>query len=52
MTRPVKSADSVRNERAKVLDALPRWTDDDVARNVVRGQYKAGSIEGREKMKG
>jgi glucose-6-phosphate 1-dehydrogenase len=42
------SADAVRNERAKVLDALPRWTADDVARNVVRGQYTAGSIEGKE----
>jgi glucose-6-phosphate 1-dehydrogenase len=42
------SADAVRNERAKVLDALPKWTADDVARNVVRGQYVAGSIEGKE----
>jgi len=42
------SADAVRNERAKVLDALPRWTDEDVAHNVVRGQYVAGSIEGKE----
>ena len=42
------SADAVRNERAKVLDALPRWTPEDVARNVVRGQYTAGSIEGKE----
>jgi glucose-6-phosphate 1-dehydrogenase len=42
------SADAVRNERAKVLDALPRWTEAEVARNVVRGQYTAGSIEGKE----
>src|SRR5262249_53859481 len=42
------SADAVRNERAKVLDALPRWTADDVARNVVRGQYTAGSIQGKD----
>ena len=42
------SADAVRNERAKVLDALPRWTAEDVARNVVRGQYTPGSIEGKE----
>jgi glucose-6-phosphate 1-dehydrogenase len=42
------SADAVRNERVKVLDALPRWSDEDVARNVVRGQYTAGSIEGTD----
>ncbi|MHC5544284.1 glucose-6-phosphate dehydrogenase, partial [Singulisphaera rosea] len=42
------SADAVRNERVKVLDALPRWTPEDVAKNVVRGQYVAGSIEGKE----
>jgi glucose-6-phosphate 1-dehydrogenase len=42
------SADAVRNERVKVLEALPRWSDEDVARNVVRGQYVTGSIEGKE----
>jgi glucose-6-phosphate 1-dehydrogenase len=42
------SADAVRNERVKVLDALPRWSPEDVDRNVVRGQYVAGSIEGKE----
>jgi glucose-6-phosphate 1-dehydrogenase len=42
------SADAVRNERAKVLDALPRWSVEDVDRNVVRGQYTAGSIVGKE----
>ena len=42
------SADAVRNEKVKVLQALPRWTPEDVARNVVRGQYTAGSIEGKE----
>src|SRR5262249_24090294 len=41
-------ADAVRNEKVKVLDALPRWTPEDVARNVVRGQYTAGSIQGTE----
>ena len=30
-----------------MLHALPT-TPDDVARNVVRGQYTAGSIEGKE----
>src|SRR4051794_25478946 len=42
------SADAVRNERVKVLEALPHWTAEDVARNVVRGQYTSGSIEGKE----
>jgi len=42
------SADAVRNERVKVMDALPRWTYEDVDRNVVRGRYTAGSIHGTE----
>jgi glucose-6-phosphate 1-dehydrogenase len=42
------SASAVRNERAKVLDALTPWTTEDVARNVVRGQYVSGSIQGKE----
>jgi glucose-6-phosphate 1-dehydrogenase len=42
------SADAVRNERVKVLDALPRWSPEEVAQHVVRGQYRAGSIEGKE----
>ena len=33
------SADAVRNEKVKVLQALPRWQPDDVFRNVVRAQY-------------
>ncbi len=42
------SADAVRNEKVKVLQALPHWTDEDVARDVVRAQYTAGSIQGKE----
>jgi glucose-6-phosphate 1-dehydrogenase len=42
------SADVVRNEKVKVLQALPRWKPEDVYRNVVRAQYTAGSIEGSE----
>jgi len=41
-------ADAVRNEKLKVLQALPDWSPADVARNVVRAQYSAGSIEGKE----
>jgi glucose-6-phosphate 1-dehydrogenase len=42
------SADAVRNEKVKVLQALPRWSADDVFKNVVRAQYMAGSIQGKE----
>jgi glucose-6-phosphate 1-dehydrogenase len=42
------SADAVRNEKVKVLQALPRWSDEDVYRNVVRAQYTVGSIQGTE----
>ncbi len=42
------SADAVRNEKLKVLQALPTWSDDDVHRNVVRAQYTKGSIQGSE----
>jgi glucose-6-phosphate 1-dehydrogenase len=42
------SADAVRNEKVKVLQALPHWRPEDVFRNVVRAQYTAGSIQGVE----
>jgi glucose-6-phosphate 1-dehydrogenase len=42
------SADAVRNEKVKVLQALPHWKPEDVFRCVVRAQYAAGSIEGAE----
>ncbi len=42
------SADAVRNEKVKVLQALPRWTPEEVYENVVRARYSAGSIEGRD----
>jgi len=42
------SADAVRNEKVKVLEALPRWRPEDVYRNVVRAQYITGSIQGSE----
>ena len=49
MEPPVNlGADSVRNEKVQVLQALPRWSPEDVARNVVRAQYTAGSIGGKE----
>ena len=42
------SADAVRNEKVKVLQALPRWSPQDVYDNVVRARYAAGSIEGED----
>jgi glucose-6-phosphate 1-dehydrogenase len=49
MEPPVSlAADAVRNEKVKVLQALPEWSETDVAGNVVRAQYTAGSIEGKE----
>jgi glucose-6-phosphate 1-dehydrogenase len=40
------SADSVRDEKVKVIRALRPITGDAVARDVVRGQYTAGAING------
>lgn len=49
MEPPVNlSADAVRNEKVKVLQALPRWDVEQVMKNVVKGQYGPGSIQGKE----
>jgi glucose-6-phosphate 1-dehydrogenase len=40
------SADSIRDEKVKVLRSLRRIRGEDVFRNVVRGQYTEGSIDG------
>jgi glucose-6-phosphate 1-dehydrogenase len=42
------SADGVRNEKLKVLQALPHWGPEDVYRNVIRAQYTAGSMHGED----
>jgi glucose-6-phosphate 1-dehydrogenase len=41
------SADSIRDEKVKVLRSLRRMQSDEVVRSVVRGQYAAGSINGK-----
>ena len=41
------SADSVRDEKVKVIRALRPIAGDQVARDVVRGQYAAGAINGK-----
>ena len=40
------SADSIRNEKLKVLKALRPITKESLAKNVVRGQYAEGFIKG------
>jgi glucose-6-phosphate 1-dehydrogenase len=41
------SADSVRDEKVKVVRSLRRMSPEEVAANVVRGQYDAGAINGK-----
>lgn len=49
MEAPVSlAADAVRNEKVKVLQALPRWSRDEVLQNVLKAQYTAGSIQGKD----
>ena len=40
-------ADAIRDEKLKVLRSLKPFTRESVARDVVRGQYRAGNIDGR-----
>jgi glucose-6-phosphate 1-dehydrogenase len=40
-------ADAIRDEKLKVLRSLKPFSDDDVVRDVIRGQYRAGSIDGK-----
>lgn len=40
------SADSIRDEKVKVLRSLRRIANEDVVKDVVRGQYGSGSING------
>jgi glucose-6-phosphate 1-dehydrogenase len=41
-------ADAIRDEKLKVLRSLKPFSEDSVVRDVVRGQYRAGSVEGRK----
>lgn len=48
MEPPASSdADAIRDEKLKVLRSLKSFTPESVARDVVRGQYRAGSIGGQ-----
>ena len=40
-------ADAIRDEKLKVLRSLRPFTPESVARDVVRGQYKAGMLDGK-----
>ncbi|WP_416137740.1 glucose-6-phosphate dehydrogenase [Halomonas sp. HK25] len=40
-------ADAIRDEKVKVLKALTPFTDDMLGRDVVRGQYIAGTTDGQ-----
>jgi glucose-6-phosphate 1-dehydrogenase len=40
-------ADSIRDEKVKVVKSLRRLQSDDIAKNVVRGQYGDGAINGK-----
>src|SRR3954468_8492019 len=40
-------ADAIRDEKLKGLRSLKPFSPESVARDVVRGQYRAGNIEGR-----
>jgi glucose-6-phosphate 1-dehydrogenase len=41
-------ADAIRDEKLKVLRSLKPFTSESVARDVVRGQYRGGSVEGKK----
>lgn len=41
-------ADAIRDEKLKVLRALKPFTAESVVRDVVRGQYRAGSVGGQQ----
>ena len=40
-------ADAIRDEKLKVLRSLKPFTAETVARDVVRGQYRRGSVDGK-----
>jgi glucose-6-phosphate 1-dehydrogenase len=40
------SADSIRDEKVKVVRSLRRWSRGDIGTHVVRGQYTRGAIDG------
>ena len=48
MEPPVSfDADSVRDEQAKILQAIQPFTPEEALHNAIRGQYDAGAVEGK-----
>lgn len=48
MEPPVNSApDSIRDEKVKVLHALHKLTPDEINKKTIRGQYRAGAVNGQ-----
>jgi glucose-6-phosphate 1-dehydrogenase len=48
MEPPINAhADAIRDEKLKVLRALKRWTPESLSQHVIRGQYNAGSVDGK-----
>jgi glucose-6-phosphate 1-dehydrogenase len=41
-------AEAIRDEKVKVMRAIPLFTPESVKQNVVRGQYTAGEIDGQQ----
>src|SRR5437763_11778606 len=41
------SADSIRDEKVKIVRSLRHFTQEQVGANVIRGQYAAGAIDGK-----
>lgn len=49
MEPPVKAdAESIRNEKLKVFQSLRPYTKEDIAQNVIRGQYMSSTIRGEK----
>jgi glucose-6-phosphate 1-dehydrogenase len=44
---PTNDANCIRDEKLKVLRSLKPFTAEGVARDVIRGQYKAGTLDGK-----
>ena len=40
-------ADNIRDEKVKIVKSLRRMTQEEIAKNVVRGQYAEGAINGK-----
>lgn len=45
---PSNDADAIRDEKLKVLKSLKPFNSETVVRDVVRGQYRAGMVDGRK----